>query len=467
MMWKKTGVCREGIYMRQDFDSNNQIINGVIWKQLLFFFFPIVVGTLFQQLYNTVDAVIVGRFVGKEALAGVGGSAAMVCSLVLGFFTGLAAGATVIISQFYGAGDSRNLHKSLHTAYAMCVVFSGVLMVGGWVLTPWLLELMQTPAETMADSTAYLRIYFLGILGLLIYNMGSAVMRAVGDSQRPLYYLILCCAVNIVLDVLFVVGLGMGVTGVAIATVIAQGVSAVLVTRSLMMSYPDMKLEPGKIRLDAAKLRVQLRVGMPSGLQAAMYGVTNMVIQAAINGFGTDTVAAWAAYGKIDAVFWAVVGAFGVAITTFAGQNFGAGRHDRVFKSVNVCLLMGFAACGTLIVLLLVFCRTLFGVFCEDRAVVDIGVYMMTTMMPSYILFVFIEVYSGALRGLSDVFIPTLITMSGVVFIRIPMVVFVVPRFPELFTVIMSYPLSWVVTVALFIPYYIYRKSQILRGEPR
>ena len=451
--------------MRQNYNSNNLIISGVIWKQLLFFFFPNVVGTLVQQLYNTVDAVIVGRFVGKEALAGVGGSAAMVCSLVLGFFTGLSAGATVMISQFYGAEDRENLHKSLHTAYALCMVLAAALMVGGWMLTPWLLELMQTPTEIMADSVAYLRIYFLGILGLLIYNMGSAVMRAVGDSRRPLYYLILCCAINIVLDILFVVGLDMGVKGVAIATVIAQGISAVLVTRSLMVSYPGIRLEPGRIRLDRGKLGVQLSIGMPSGLQAAMYGVTNMVIQAAINGFGTDTVAAWAAYGKIDAVFWAVMGAFGVAITTFTGQNYGAGRNDRVFKSVNVCLLMGFAACGALIVVLIAFCRTLFGIFCEDRAVVDIGVYMLTTMMPSYILFVFIEVYSGALRGLSDVLIPTLITMGGVLFIRIPMVVFVVPRFPTLFTVMMSYPISWAVTVALFIPYYIYRKRKILRGS--
>ena len=458
-------LLREGIRMRQEYRSNNQIINGVIWKQLLIFFFPIMVGTLVQQLYNTVDAVIVGRIVGKEALAGVGGSAAMVCSLVLGFFTGLSAGATVIISQFYGAEDRENLHKSLHTAYALCVRFSVVLMAAGWVLTPWLLELMQTPAEILNDSVAYLRIYFLGISGMLIYNMGSAIMRAVGDSRRPLYFLILCCVMNVVLDVLLVVGFDMGVAGVAVATVLAQGVSAVLVTRSLMVSYEGLKLEPRRIRLDSVKLRAQLRVGMPSGLQAAMYGVTNMVIQAAINGFGTDTVAAWAAYGKIDAVFWAVMGAFGVSITTFTGQNYGAGRYDRVFRSVNVCLLMGFAACGGLIVLLITFCRTLFGIFCPDMAVVDIGVYMLTTMMPSYILFVFIEVYSGALRGLSDVFIPTIITLSGVIFIRIPMVFFVVPKFPTLFTVMMSYPISWAVTVMLFIPYYMYRKRQILRGS--
>lgn len=444
--------------------QNNQIISGVIWKQLLVFFFPIVVGTLFQQLYNTVDAVIVGRFVGKEALASVGGSAAMVCSLVLGFFTGMSAGATVIISQFYGAGDRKNLHKSLHTAYALCVVLAAVLMVAGWVATPWLLELMQTTPEVMADSVTYLRIYFMGILGLLIYNMGSAIMRAVGDSRRPLYYLIVCCAINIVLDVVLVVFFKMGVAGVAVATAIAQAVSAVLVTRSLMGAYEGLKLELRQIRLDAAKLKVQLRIGMPSGLQAAMYGVSNMVIQAAINGFGTDTVAAWAAYGKLDAVFWAVCGAFGVAITTFTGQNYGAGKHERVFKSVNICLLMGIAACGTLIVLLIAFCRPLFGIFCDDAAVVDIGVYMLTTMMPSYILFVFIEVYSGALRGLGDVLVPTIITMSGVLFIRVPMMFFIVPLFPEVFTILMSYPISWAVTVALFVPYYFYRKRKILRG---
>jgi len=444
--------------------KDNQIISGVIWKQLLFFFFPIVVGTLFQQLYNTVDAVIVGRFVGKEALASVGGSAAMVCSLVLGFFTGMSAGATVIISQFYGAGDSKNLHKSLHTAYALCVILAGLLMAAGWFVTPWLLEFMNTPAEVIADSVVYLRIYFIGILGLLIYNMGSAIMRAIGDSRRPLYYLIVCCAINIVLDILLVVVFEMGVAGVAIATAIAQTVSAVLVTRSLMRAYDGLKLELRQIRLDPPKLRTQLRIGMPSGLQSAMYGVTNMVIQAAINGFGTDTVAAWAAYGKLDAVFWAVCGAFGVAITTFTGQNYGAGRLDRAFKSVNTCLLMAAAACGSIMVLLITFCRPLFGLFCDDPAVVDIGVYMLTHMMPSYILFVFIEVYSGALRGLGDVMIPTIITMSGVLFIRIPMMLFILPLFPQVLTILMSYPISWLVTVALFVPYYYHRKRKIGRN---
>lgn len=450
--------------MMHSSEKDNQIISGVIWKQLLIFFFPIAVGSIFQQFYNTVDAVIVGRFVGKEALASVGGSAAMVCSLVLGFFTGMSAGATVIISQFYGAGDQKNLHKSLHTAYALCVVLGVILMAGGWFASPWLLELMQTNEEIMADSVAYLRIYFMGILGLLIYNMGAAIMRAIGDSRRPLYYLIVCCIINIALDVVLVVVFGMGVAGVAVATAIAQLVSAVLVTRALMFEYEGLKLELREIRLDLSKLKVQLRIGMPSGLQAAMYGVSNIVIQAAVNSFGTDTVAAWAAYGKLDAIFWAICGAFGVAITTFTGQNYGAGKLDRVFQSLKICMGMAVVACGSIMVLLILFCRPLFGIFCDDAAVVDIGVYMLTTMMPSYILFVFIEVYSGALRGLSDVFVPAVITMAGVLFVRVPMMIFVIPAIPEVFVILLSYPISWAATLILLLPYFYYRRRKILRA---
>ncbi len=444
--------------------EDNQIISGVIWKQLLIFFFPIAVGSIFQQFYNTVDAVIVGRFVGKEALASVGGSAAMVCSLVLGFFTGMSAGATVIISQFYGAGDQKNLHKSLHTAYALCVVLSAVLMVVGWYASPWLLELMQTNPEIMDDSVTYLRIYFMGILGLLIYNMGSAIMRAIGDSRRPLYYLIVCCVINIVLDVVLVVVFEMGVAGVAVATAIAQLVSAVLVTRALMFHYEGLKLELREIRLDLSKLKVQLRIGMPSGLQAAMYGVSNIVIQAAVNSFGTDTVAAWAAYGKLDAIFWAICGAFGVSITTFAGQNYGAGKLERVFKSLKICMGMAVVACGSIMALLMIFCRPLFAFFCDDGAVVDIGVYMLTTMMPSYILFVFIEIYTGALRGLSDVVVPTIITMAGVLFVRVPMMIFIIPLIPDLMVILMSYPISWTATVILLLPYFYYRKRKLCRA---
>ena len=324
--------------MSNESTKTNQITEGVIWKQLLIFFFPIVVGTLFQQLYNTVDAVIVGRFVGKGALAAVGGSSAVLSNLIIGCFTGLASGASVIVSQFYGAKDERNLQKSLHTAYAFSVILSIVFTILGWALTPFLLKLIDTPADTLADSILYLRIYFLGIFGTLIFNIGSAIMRSIGDSRRPLYYLIICCFLNIILDLVLVIVFDMGIVGAAIATIISQAVSAILVTNALMKKYDDCKLYLSKLHIDLLKLRLEFRIGIPSALQAFMYSITNIIIQAAINGFGTDTAAAWASFGKLDALFWTVNGAFGIAITTFAGQNYGAGKKT-AFSKVSVSAL--------------------------------------------------------------------------------------------------------------------------------
>ena len=363
--------------------TSNQITEGVIWRQLLFFFFPIVIGTLFQQLYNTVDAVIVGRFVGKQALASVGGSAAVLSNLIIGFFTGLSAGATVIISQHYGAKNSRSLHESLHTAYAFSIIASIGIAILGWFLTPWLLTVMNTPADVLTDSILYLRIYFLGMIAVLIFNMGSGIMRAIGDSKRPLYYLIVCCLLNIVLDIIMVLVFHLGIAGVAIATIISQAVSALLVTRTLMKGYDLLKLSLDAIRISSPMLRSELRIGFPSGLQSCMYGITNIIIQASVNGFGTDPAAAWAAYGKLDAIFWTVCGAFGIAITTFAGQNYGARRYDRIFKSVRVCLGMSLGICGALLVFLMVFCRPLFHIFTTDINVINIGVYMLRYIPPS------------------------------------------------------------------------------------
>ena len=447
--------------MSQNTVVKNQITEGVIWKQLLIFFFPIMVGTLFQQLYNTVDAVIVGRFVGKEALASVGGSASVIVNLVIGFFTGLSSGATVIISQFYGARDTKNLHTSLHTAFALSIAMSLVFSVIGWICTPFLLEITKTPADVMPSSLTYLRIYFLGIIAVQIFNMGSAIMRAIGDSKRPLYYLIVSCFVNIVLDIVFVVVFEAGVAGVAIATVIAQIISALLVCWSLMHAYDDLKLIPKEIRFDINKLKAEFRIGLPSAIQSCVYSISNIVIQTAINDLGTDTVAAWAAYGKLDALFWTINGAFGIAITTFAGQNYGAGKKDRVFKSVRTCLLMSSGVGAFLIITLMLFCRPLYGFFTSDQNVIDIGVYMLMKIMPSYFLFIFIEIYTGALRGIGDVLIPTLITLSGVGLVRLPWILIMSPIYNHVDIPLYSYPISWGITAALIIPYYYYRKKKI------
>ncbi len=447
--------------MSSDVLNKNEITEGIIWKQLLIFFFPIVIGTLFQQLYNTVDAVIVGRFVGKAALASVGGSAAVLTYQVVMFFTSLANGAAVIISQFYGAKNSERLHTALHTAAAFSIIASILISAAGFLAAPALLSIMKTPADIMPDSIAYLRIYFLGITAMLIYNMGAGIMRAAGDSKRPLYYLIVCCILNIVLDIVLVVFFKMGIAGAAAATIISQAVSAILVVRALMVSYDLIKLVPKDIRIDFPLLISQLRIGLPGGIQSCMYGLTNIIIQTSINQFGTDTAAAWAAFGKVDSIFWAVSGAFGISITTFAGQNYGAGKLDRIYRSVRVCLGMSLALCGSILAALLVFAHPLLALFTSDETVIDIGAYMMLNIVPSYVIFIFVEIFTGALRGIGDVMIPTLITLGGVCLVRLPWILIVTPIRKELFTILVSYPIAWAATALLLVPYYFYRKKKL------
>lgn len=288
--------------------SKNQITEGVIWKQLLFFFFPILLGTLFQQLYNTADTVVVGRFVGTKALAAVGGSTGQIVNLVVNFFVGLASGATVIIARYYGARDRIKLNNALHTAIALSIVGGVVTAVAGILLTPFLLQMMNTPADVIEGSTTYLRIYFAGIIFVFVYNIGSGILRAVGDSKRPLYFLIVCCFLNIFLDILFVVYLKLGVKGAAFATVISQAVSALLVILSLTKSVDIYRLRPNKIRFYKSLLIAIVTIGLPAGLQSVMYGISNIIIQTSLNSLGTETVAAHTAFAKIDAIYWMISG---------------------------------------------------------------------------------------------------------------------------------------------------------------
>lgn len=382
----KGGFCvqenkdEEGIAMTKKLQKNdqvvsrttNQITEGIIWKQLLLFFFPIVFGTFFQQLYNAIDTVIVGQFVGKAALASVGGSATQIINLVVGFFTGLSSGAAVVIAQFFGAEDERSMGESLHTAYAFSVIGSVVISVIGFVCSPALLKLMNTPTELLADSTLYLQIYFAGILFVFIFNIGSSILRAVGDSKHPLYYLIACCFINIILDLLLVIVFHMGVAGVAYATLISQAVSAI-----------------------------------------------------------------------------------GIAITTFVGQNYGARKYERVKKSVRVCLGMAILVSIVMVVFLMGLRVPLFRLFTRDASVVRIGSEMLALITPCYVVYVFIEVLSGALRGMGDVLIPTVITLGGVCILRLLWIAGALHFSPTIEVIIYSYPVTWIVTAAAFIIYYL------------
>ena len=345
--------------------TKNEITEGVIWKQLLLFFFPILLGTFFQQLYNTIDSVIVGQFVGKEALASVGGSSAQIVSLVIGFFTGLSSGAAVTIAQFVGARKEKTANAGLHNAFAIAAAGGIALTLIGILAAPFMLRLMNTPAETMDGSLTYLRIYFAGILFVLVYNMGSAILRATGDSKTPLYILIVCCIVNIILDTAFVLLFHMGVTGVAIATLLAQAVSAVLVTLKLTRSKGILCLSLRKIRFHGPLLSMQLKLGLPTGFESILFAITNIAIQSAINTFGTDTTAAWSAFGKLDAIFWMISTAFGISITTFVGQNYGAGKSGRIREGIKKAVLMSVGFCLVISLLVFIFARPLMTIFVD------------------------------------------------------------------------------------------------------
>lgn len=443
--------------------SKNQITEGVIWKQLLFFFFPILLGTLFQQLYNTADTVVVGRFVGTKALAAVGGSTGQIVNLVVNFFVGLASGATVIIARYYGARDRIKLNNALHTAIALSIVGGIVTAVAGILLTPFLLQMMNTPADVIEGSTTYLRIYFAGIIFVFVYNIGSGILRAVGDSKRPLYFLIVCCFLNIFLDILFVVYLKLGVKGAAFATVISQAVSALLVILSLTKSVDIYRLRPNKIRFYKSLLIAIVTIGLPAGLQSVMYGISNIIIQISLNSLGTETVAAHTAFAKIDAIYWMISGAFSVSIITFIGQNYGARKFDRMKKSIKVCLFMDLIASLLLTTVMMVAGPYLLRLFTSDQEVIEIGMQIIHIIAPSYALFIFIEILSSSLRGMGNVVIPMLMTCGGVCVLRILWIFLFVRTHLSVTTILMSYPISWGFTAVLFIIYFMFYQKKFFR----
>ena len=430
------------------------ILTGSIPKQLLAFFLPIWFGTLFQQLYNTADTLIVGNFVGTNALAAVGATGPFV-NLLVGLFVGLCSGAGVVVSQSFGARDYDAVDRQVHTALVFSVVIGAVLTVVGLLTAQPMMRLMGTPEEILDQSTLYLRIYFLGMIPQILYNTGTYILRAIGDSKRPLYFLIAASLVNIVLDVVFIAVLGWGVAGAAVATVLSQVASAVLTLRCVAGSEGmPWHISLHKMKMETAILGAICTIGIPAAAQSAMYNVSNMVIQSCMNSFGTDTIAAWGVYGKIDFVFWMTINSLGIAITTFVGQNFGARQYDRVRNGVRVC--MGMAAGLTLLVSVSFYlaAEPLFRVFTQDNSVVAVGVQMMHVLTPVYITYISIEVLSGALRGCGDVRVPTLITVFFVCGLRVLWLTTMVPLYHTIATVEFSYPLTWTLASLLFIIYY-------------
>lgn len=439
--------------MRRRLQAQN-ITEGVIWKQLLFFFFPILLGTFFQQMYNTVDAIIVGRFVGTQALAAVGSTAALI-SLLNGFFIGLSTGATVLLSQFFGANDRKGIHDALHTGVGLALVLGVMITVLGTVFGPRILRLIQTPESCLEDASRYVCIYFSGAVASMLYNMGAGILRAMGDSKRPTVFLMITCFVNIAADLLFVVVLKMGVAGAAIATVCSQVVSAVLVTVVLYQLPDEAAFRFRQIRVDWKLLRRILYVGIPAGLQFVTFDLANVLIQSGINSFGDVTVAAWTAYYKTDSLTWMISGAFGVSITTFVGQNFGAQKYDRIRKGVWTCMGMSVSMIGLMSVLVLTFRHLILGIYTTDPEVILLGAYVMMWVVPFNCVFMPVEVFGGAMRGVGYSVVPTVITCLCVCVFRVVWVFTMVARFHIVEMLVVCYPISWILSATVFFVTYL------------
>ena len=425
---------------------------GVIWRQILAFSIPLIMGNLLQQLYNTADSIIVGNFVGSEALAAVGSSGSLI-NLLIAFCIGASAGAGVVIAQHYGAEDREQVQKAVHTTLAIAVITGTAIMILGIAISPVLLRWMGTPKEVIDQSVLYLRIYFGGLIFNVVYNMSAGILNAVGNSRRSLVYLAIASISNIGLDLVFVVVLNLGVAGVGIATDLSQLLSCIFIIRFLR-NVDDMY----QVRLKKVKWHKEMgikiiKMGLPTGIQNMVISFSNILIQSSVNSFGAKAMAGFAAYIKIDGFNILPVMSFSMAATTFTGQNFGARRLDRVKKGMWVTLAMGFIYTIITGVLLLLFADQIIGIFTSDSEVIYYGTVAMWYFCPFYFLLSIMHEMAGTIRGAGKTVPPMLIILFALCVYRVIWVKLAVPHFDTIRGVFLSYPISWAIGAVLMVLY--------------
>lgn len=433
----------------------NTVTEGNIVKAMLTFCIPIMIGTLFQQLYNAVDVIVVGKFVSSTALACVGGSSGMIINLFTGFFVGVTSGITVIIAKYYGSKDSLSLQKAIETSILLSLIGGILFSLSGIFFTGNMLKLLGTSKELMTGSSLYLRIYFAGMTFTFLFNTGSAILRAIGDSKTPLYYLIVCCFTNIVLDILSVVIFHMGIAGVAIATGVSQCISSILVLHKLSKIY---NLQINRMTFHSSIAIDTLTIGLPAGIQSIMNSFSGMIMTYAINQIGTYAVAGNTAYAKLDGIYWMVSNAFSIAIATFVSQNLGAGKKERVSKSIRTCLMLDVILSLCISAFFLFTSRYLLYLFTNDQKVIDQALLVMKAIAPYYALVPLYEVLSSALRGKEDVKIPMIINIIGLCGIR-AIYILILHNPSSIYQIVISCPISWLFTAITTIIYYLYRKK--------
>ncbi|NLI21109.1 MAG: MATE family efflux transporter [Clostridiales bacterium] len=434
---------------------------GVIWKQLLEFSIPMALGLVFQQLYNMVDAIVVGRFVGKEALAAVGSTGSII-NMLVGFCAGLATGASVVISQCYGAHDHDRLHDAVHTAIAVTLILCAVMTGLGLLIVVPALRMMATPADVFDQAQQYLTIYFSGLTGLLIYNVGAGILQAVGDTRRPLYFLCFSAVVNTALDLLFVIRFRLGVAGVAYATILAQLLSAALVLIVLSQDSAPYGIRWGHLHIDPVILRRILKIGMPSAIQQAVTSFSNVFVQGYINAFGSACMAGWSAYSKLDTLILVPIQAIGMASTTFVGQNHGAKNMKRARRGTKQALLLSLAITALICALVMLLSRTLLTLFTRDADVLAYGQRFTLIISPFYLLLCFNQIYAGSLRGIGNARAPVIVMIGSFVVFR-QLYLLVNQWLGNAFVpMALAYPVGWLLCSSLLTV--LYRRSAICRA---
>ena len=425
---------------------------GSIWKSILLFSVPLILGNLLQQLYNTADSIIVGNFVGSNALAAVGSSGSPIF-LLIGFSQGIAVGAGVVVAQYLGAKDREDAQRAVHTALALAVLLGLILTIGGILVSRALLTAMDTPAEVLEDAVTYIQIYFGGVLFSVVYNMAAGILNAAGNSQRSLLYLGIASGTNILLDLVLIAGLRMGVAGAAIATDISQLVSCVLALRFLMQVQDDYRVTAREIRVHGKMAVRIIKVGLPTGIQNMVISLSNILVQASVNGYGAAAMAGFAAYMKVDGFNILPIMSFSMAATTFVGQNFGAGKLDRVKKSLWVTLGMGVVYTILTGVLLLAFQDPIMHLFTHEEDVVAFGCTAMHYFCPFYWELSILHGLAGTVRGTGKTIPPMVVLLVSLCVFRIGWIQWVLPFFSSIDGIFLLYPVSWGLGALMMVGY--------------
>ena len=425
---------------------------GTIWKKILVFAVPLIIGNLLQQMYSTIDSIIVGHYVGKSALAAVGSSTSII-NLLIAFSQGASVGAGVVISQYMGARDKKSVHSAVHTAAAVAVLLGLFLTLAGVLMSGQLLVRMQTPDDVINDSTLYLRVYSAGLVFNVVYNMATGIMNAAGNSKRPLIYLGAASVTNIVLDMLFIAVGGMGVEGAAIATDVSQAVSCVLAMIYLFRVDADYRISPKDMHINGHMLSKIIKIGLPTGIQSMVISLSNIIIQSSINSFGSTQMAGFGAYMKVDGFNILPVLSISMAVTTFVGQNYGAGRIDRVKKGAAVTVVMGLIYTALTGILLLTFSEPIMRLFTDDADIIAAGELAMKYFCPYYMLLSILNVLAGTVRGAGKSVPPMVILLFAMCVFRVLWIKLVLPHYNTIDVVYMVYPVSWVIGAALMALY--------------